>query len=103
MIGVNSDLPSLARKAVKEKNLNWRSFQNKQPDYVISKQWAVDSWPTTFVLDATGKIRFKDLADKSLDDAITKLLAEMDVTVDLSTLSELGPEGKNQIDPSSDR
>ena len=84
LIGVNNEEPSWIQKVVKEKNINWRSFQDKHENGRISDDWAIRSWPAIFVLDAEGKIRYKDVRGNSLDDAITKLLAELGVVVDLS-------------------
>ena len=86
IIGVNSDEKiEDARKAVKEKNLNWRSFQNAgTPGSRISDQWRVQGWPTVYILDAEGKIRFKEIrGGEAMDAAITELLAEIghDVTI----------------------
>lgn len=89
LIGVNSDddLEEI-REIVKEKDITWRSFQNEREEGSISDAWRVDGWPTIYVMDAEGKIRFKNLRGKQLDDAITELLAEMDVEVDLSNHDE---------------
>ena len=62
LIGVNSDrdLESI-RKIVKEKNLNWRSFQNqpKGASHPISTAWAIRGWPTLVVLDKDMKIQYR--------------------------------------------
>ncbi len=80
LIGVNSDRDLEAiRKIVAEKDITWRSFWNG-PEGTrgpISTQWNATSWPTVFVLDAEGVIRFKNLHGDKLDEAIEKLLAEI--------------------------
>lgn len=56
----------------------WRSFVNEQPKGdSISKQWRVTAWPTTFLIDAEGVIRYRRLRGESLDAAIETLLAEI--------------------------
>ena len=87
IIGVNSDrdLDSI-REIVKQKNISWRSFWNG-PDGTggaISTKWNVSGWPTIYILDAEGKIRFKNRRGEQMDEAITELLAEMGHEVDLS-------------------
>ena len=82
LIGVNSDADlETARKAIKDKELNWRSFWNgpEGTQGPISTEWGVRSWPTLYVLDEKGVIRFKPRAGegKDLDNAIQELLAEM--------------------------
>ena len=84
IIGVNSD-ESLEeiRETVAEKELNWRSFWNG-PDGTqgpISTEWCVRSWPTIYLIDGKGVIRFKNVRGRLLDEAIETLLAEMGGTV----------------------
>ena len=86
LIGVNSDndLESI-RKTVKEKNISWRSFWNgpSGPGGPIAAAWGVQSWPTIYVLDATGKIRFINVRGEGMSRAIESLLKEMNVEVKL--------------------
>ena len=62
-----------------EKNLTWRSFWNgggtRGP---ISTAWNVRGWPTIYVFDAGGVIRYKNVRGDELDAAIDTLLAEME-------------------------
>ena len=80
LIGVNSDkdLEKL-RETVKAKNITWRSFWNG-PDGTrgpISKRWQVKGWPTIYVIDAEGVIRYEGVRGAKMDEALTTLLAEM--------------------------
>ena len=80
IIGVNSDkdLEKL-RETVKAKDITWRSFWNG-PDGTsgpISKRWQVRGWPTLYVLDAEGVIRYKGHRSEEMDEAIMTLLGEM--------------------------
>lgn len=79
LIGVNSDadLEDLKKKNA-EAQVTWRSFWNG-PDGTrgpIAKEWNVSSWPTIYLIDAEGKIRYKNLRGNPLEDAIRKLVAE---------------------------
>ena len=79
LIGVNSDSDlEFARSEGEEQNISWRSFWNgkKGTQGPISVQWNIKSWPTIYVIDAKGVIRYKNIRGKELDEAITKLLAE---------------------------
>ena len=79
LIGVNSDAdPEHLRKAVKKKNVTWRSFWGGEhgTSGPIAVKWGVHTWPTLYVIDAKGVIRFKNRRGKELDKAITELLAE---------------------------
>ena len=80
LIGVNSDkdLEKLQDVLVEE-NITWRSFWNG-PDGTggpISTRWNVHGWPTIYVLDHEGKIRFKNVRGEAMDKAVDQLLAEM--------------------------
>ena len=93
LIGVNSDKKiEVARKAVKELNINWRSFWNGEKGTFgpIATKWNIASWPTTYLIDAKGNIRYKNLRGEKLDEAIEKLMAEAGHEV------ELEPEEKKK-------
>ncbi len=97
LIGVNSD-PDLEeiQKVVKEKNITWRSFWNG-PDGTggpISTKWGVQGWPTIYVLDADGVIRYKGVRGAKMDNAVTTLLAEMGHEVEITHDDEDKDEDK---------
>lgn len=78
LVGVNSDGTDRLRQAQKRENITWRSFwdggSTRGP---IAKRWNVQGWPTIYVLDAQGVIRFKDVREKELDEAVDALLREL--------------------------
>ena len=80
LIGVNSDgdLDAL-RPRLEEENITWRSFWNgpEGTGGPISTQWNVRGWPTIYVLDHKGVIRYKNVRGDAMDEAIDTLLAEM--------------------------
>ena len=80
LIGVNSDadLEELAPRRVEEK-ITWRSFWNG-PEGTrgpISEAWNVRSWPTIYVLDAEGVIRYRGVRGEAMDEAVDALLEEL--------------------------
>ena len=86
LIGVNSDDEiEVARKAVEKLEINWRSFWNGEKGTFgpIATKWNVASWPTTYLIDAKGIIRYKNLKGEKLDEAIEKLMAEAGHEVEL--------------------
>ena len=100
LIGVNSDKEiEVARKAVEELNINWRSFWNGEKGTFgpIATKWNIASWPTTYLIDAKGVIRFKDLRDEKLDEAIEKLMAEAGHEVELES-EEKEPEAEKDAE-----
>lgn len=98
LIGVNSDRDlDQIREVVKEKNITWRSFWNgpQGTGGPISTEWGVTGWPTIYVLDADGRIRYKNVRGKEMDEAITTLLAEMGHDVELTHTISL-PKNSSQ-------
>jgi hypothetical protein len=79
LIGVNSDeTKEIVKDAVIKENLTWRSFWNgggtRGP---ISSAWNVQGWPSIWVIDAKGIIRFRDVRGPGMDRAVDELLKEM--------------------------
>jgi hypothetical protein len=80
LIGVNSDVDKQALAPVLEKEqITWRSFWNgpEGTQGPIAKSWNVKGWPTIYVLDHEGVIRFKGVRGEAMDKAVDFLLAEM--------------------------
>ena len=89
IVGVNGDdEKEFAKKLVAYQKLDWRNFYNGGKQGDITKAWKVNSWPTTYVLDGKGVIRYKQVQKTDLDNAITTLLKEMGHTVDLADHSD---------------
>lgn len=81
LIGVNGDGDrAKAKETMIKEKMTWPSFWNgnKGGDGPISKAWNVHGWPTIYVLDAKGVIRFKNVIGKELDKAVEELLKEME-------------------------
>lgn len=83
LIGVNSDedREKLKKRLLQEK-ITWRSFWDgpKGPEGPITTAWNVRGHPTVYVLDHKGVIRFKHVREKTLDEAVNLLLAELEKT-----------------------
>jgi hypothetical protein len=80
LIGVNSDIDLEALKPrLEEERITWRSFWNGENGTSgnIAERWNIRGWPTTYVIDAEGRIRYENVRGDSLDRAIHQLLAEM--------------------------
>ena len=81
LIGINSDRDKAQLKQVmKQENITWRSFWNGPQGTrgPISTAWGVRAWPTIYVLDHNGIIRFKNVRGEAMDKAVDVLLAELD-------------------------
>jgi hypothetical protein len=64
---------------VEREKITWRSFWDgggtRGP---IARRWNVTGWPTIYVLDPKGVIRFKNVRGERLDNAVEQLLAELE-------------------------
>ncbi len=79
LIGVNSDADKEALKPrLQEESITWRSFWNGKRGTFgpISAKWNVNGWPTIYVIDKKGVIRFKNVRGEEMDQAVDELLAE---------------------------
>ena len=91
LIGVNSDRDKAKLKPrMEEENITWRSFWNgpRGTSGPISKAWNVRSWPTIYVLDHKGVIRYKNVRGEKMDEAVDTLLAEMESAGEASDTKE---------------
>jgi hypothetical protein len=78
LLGINSDPKDRLRGAFKKENITWPSWwDGGNPNGPIATKWNVHAWPTTYVLDAKGVIRFKGVREEDMDKAVDELLKEV--------------------------
>ena len=79
LLGVNSDRDrEQLKETLAEEKITWRSWWDQgSVTGPIQTKWQVTLRPTIYVLDAKGVIRFKDVNDKALDEAVDGLLTEL--------------------------
>ena len=80
LLGVNSDGAREDLKKVMEKEqITWRSWwDGGKIGGPIATSWNVQGWPTVYVLDANGVIRYKQVPEEELDAAVDALLRELE-------------------------
>ena len=66
------------QRVVKDEEITWRSWWDRGRQGTIIRRWNVVGWPTTYVLDAQGVIKYKDVRGQGLDEAIDALISEID-------------------------
>lgn len=81
LLGVNSDEDRQAlRKVMDKERITWQSWwDGGGASGPIATQWRITGWPSVYLLDAKGTIRFRSIggpSPKELDKAIDELLAE---------------------------
>ena len=77
LIGVNSDPKDRVQAAIKRENITWRSFwdggDTKGP---IATQYSVTGWPTIYLIDPDGIIRYKGHG-QGMDEALDELMEKV--------------------------
>lgn len=77
LLGINSDGDrSVLNKILKEQGITWRQGVAGSTSGPLPTKWNVRGWPTIYIIDAKGVIRFRDLRDPAMEDAVNKLLKE---------------------------
>ncbi len=77
LLGVNSDSREAYDAEVEEMGVVWRSFMQGSTTGPIPTKWNVTGWPTIYVIDHNGVIRYKDVRDQEMEDAVMELLEAM--------------------------
>jgi hypothetical protein len=81
LLGINSDgSKDDLKKVIDKEKMTWRSwYDGGSTDGPIATMWNVEGWPTLYLIDHKGVIRYKWLGnpgEKVMDEAIEKLLKE---------------------------
>jgi thiol-disulfide isomerase/thioredoxin len=77
ILEVNSDEDrEVVKRTMRKEKQTWRCWFDGGRDGPIARRWNVQRWPSIYVLDAQGVIRYTDLRDQPLDEAVTRLLEE---------------------------
>ena len=78
LIGINSDGTREEIQTILEANeITWRQAVDGSTEGPLATKWNVNGWPTIYVIDAKGVIRYKNVRDQEMEEAVMKLLAEV--------------------------
>ena len=79
IVGVNSDSDrDKLKERIAEEEITWPSFfDGGEIGGPIASAWNDSGWPTIYVLDGEGRIRFKDVRGEDLDAALEELMGEL--------------------------
>ena len=73
-VGVQGDETiDTVHESLESKTISWRVWWDGK-DKRISDQWNIREWPSIFVIDQRGVIRFRDVRGKELENAVRSLL-----------------------------
>jgi peroxiredoxin len=86
LLGVNCGDPrEKAKETTQSKQMEWPSWwDGGNTDGPIQSAYNVLHWPTVYVLDAQGTIRYTEVSGHELDAAVDELLAKMEPTSSVS-------------------
>ena len=77
LLGVNSDGElDVVREAKEREGLHYRTWWDESTRGPIAQSWIVWSWPTTYILDADGVVRYTRARGEQLFEAVDALLRE---------------------------
>ena len=77
LLGVNSDRKlETAREAKEREGLQYRTWWDGSTNGPISDAWGIWAWPSTFIMDDEGVIRFLNKRQESMIEAVAELLEE---------------------------
>ncbi|MBU0637857.1 MAG: TlpA family protein disulfide reductase [Planctomycetes bacterium] len=76
LLGINSDSSrSALKKTMDDEKIIWPNiYGGPTHDNKIAKAWNVFAWPTIYIIDHEGVIRYKGLRDEEMEKAVNKLL-----------------------------
>jgi hypothetical protein len=79
ILGVNSDTDrDRIKQAVAHEEITWRSWWAGGIDGAIPQLYHVQRWPTLYLIDGRGTLRFAQVHGQALDDAIELLVRELE-------------------------
>jgi AhpC/TSA family len=78
LLGINSDSDrKTLKEALQKEHITWRFWwDGGTVEGPIATRWNVNSWPTIYVLDDKGVIRYRNVHSGELDKAVDTLLIE---------------------------
>lgn len=80
LIGANTDpTPEMGKASQDRHSLTWRSVWIGDPEGPVALRWGVTGYPTTFVIDARGVVRYCFIGPNAegVDRAVSTLLREV--------------------------
>jgi len=78
LIGINTDSDKdMYRTKQKEMGVTWRSSWQGSTSGPLPTEWGVTGYPTIYVLDHKGVIRYEGVRGEEMDKAVDALLAEL--------------------------
>src|SRR5262245_30154590 len=79
LIGVNTDSDKkMVKDRAKKDQVTWRSFFDGSTRGKICTAWKVSSFPTIYIIDHKGVVRYMNLRGEAMEKAVEELLQEVE-------------------------
>jgi hypothetical protein len=78
LIGINTDPAEVFKERAAKEGVSWRNILEGEGGGAIVRAWGVRSFPTIYVLDGKGVIRYTNVRGEAMDKAVDALLAELE-------------------------
>src|SRR5215831_19165682 len=93
LVGVNADTDrTVLVTALKQEKITWRSFLDGGPGGPIAQAWAIKGFPSTFILDHKGVIRYTGLRGEKMEEAVRELLKEQEADPGKRPVAKTSPD-----------
>lgn len=77
LLGINSDgAATELEKILTDNQITWRQAVDESTSGKLATKWNVHGWPTIYVVDAKGVIRYRNVRDDEMEKAVMELLQE---------------------------
>jgi peroxiredoxin len=77
LLGVNTDDGATLKQRIKDRTITWECFSDGDTTGPITSHWNITMFPTLFIIDKRGVIRYANLhSEFEIDSGVDKLLAE---------------------------
>ena len=78
LIGINTDPPDVFKDKAAKQKVTWRNVLEGSGGGAIVRAWGVRAFPTIYVLDGKGVIRYTGVRGEAMDKAVDALLLELE-------------------------
>lgn len=100
LVGVNADTDrAVLVTALKQEKITWRSFLDGGPGGPIAKAWGIKGYPSTYVLDHKGVIRYTGLRGEKMEEAVRELLKEQEADPGKPPVAKTSPDKTEPVAP----
>ena len=78
LIGINSDGNAEAlKKILAARQISWRQAVDISTSGVWATKWSIRGWPTLYVLDTTGVVRYIGHSEEEMTKAVDECIAKV--------------------------